>query len=84
MRLFIKGIRRGENHDTFTWTSAVEGAWTWGAEGQADRFLRWTLGWGAITVKSPIQFGKIGLCTDFRVEPRPQGGFAVSCEHPFC
>jgi hypothetical protein len=84
MRLFIKEIAREANHNTFTWTSAIEGAWNWDAEGQADRFLRWTLGWGGIAAKSPTEFGKIGLCTDFRVEPRPQGGFAVSCEYPLC
>jgi hypothetical protein len=84
MRLFIKEIRRVDNHDTFTWTSAIEGAWNWDAEGQATRYLRWILGWGEITVKSPTEFGKASPCTDFRVEPRPQGGFALSCKHPLC
>lgn len=82
MRLYIKAIDHGDTHDTFTWTSAIEGAWNWNVQEQAARFCRWILGWGGITVESPIEFGKIGLCTDFRVESRPQGGFAVSCEHP--
>jgi hypothetical protein len=32
-------------------------------------------------VKSTVT-GESGFCTDFRVESRPQGGFAISCEHP--
>ncbi len=82
MRLFIKEICREGNHDSFTWTASPEGAWSWDTEGQATRCLRWILGWGGITVRSPIEFGRVGLCTDFRVESRPQGRFVVSCEHP--
>jgi hypothetical protein len=82
-RLYIKTISRDDNHHTFAFTSAIEGAWYWNTEEQPTRFFRVIGDWGGISVKSPIEFGKSGLCTDFRVESRPQGGFAVSCEHPF-
>jgi hypothetical protein len=82
MRLYIKTIEHGDTHDIFTWTPAIEGGWNWRVQERAGRFCCWILGWGGITVKSPIEFGKVGVCADFRVEPRPQGGFVVSCEHP--
>jgi len=79
MRLYIKTVSRGNNHDTFELTSTIEGAWNWNVYEQPARFCRWIVGWGGIFVKSPIT-GETGFCTDFRVEPRPQGGFAVSCQ----
>jgi hypothetical protein len=83
MRLYIKTISHGNNHDTYAWTSAIEGAWHWNTKEEAISKCR-VIEQGGITVKSPIEFGKSGLCADFRVEPRPQGGFAASCEHPLC
>jgi hypothetical protein len=82
MRLYIKTIDHGNTHDTYAWTSAIEGAWNWDTKEQATLARRVIVDWGGITVKSPIECGKSGLCADFRVESRPQGGFAVSCEHP--
>ena len=81
MRLYIRAINHGENHDTYEWTSAIEAAWDWSTKEETINKCR-VIEQGGITVKSPVEFGKIGLCTDFRVEPRPQGGFAISCEHP--
>lgn len=81
MRLYIKTISRGNNHDTFQWTSAIGGAWNWNVPEQPGRLCCWIVGWGGIFVKSPVA-GASGFCTEFRIEPRPQGGFAVSCEHP--
>ena len=81
MRLYIKTINHGDTHDTFTWTSAIEGAWHWNTKEETINKCR-VIEQGGITVRSPIDFGKDGICTAFHVESRPQGGFAISCEHP--
>jgi hypothetical protein len=80
MRLYIKTIIKGEKRRTYEWVSAIEDAWHWDTQEQADADGTWIEQEG-IFVRSTIT-GESGFCTDFRVESRPQGGFAISCEHP--
>jgi hypothetical protein len=79
MRYYIKTITHESNHDNFVYTKAIEGGWNWNTEEEAANYLRWTVACGETTSFSPIT--KVsGVCTDFRVELRPQGGFVISCE----
>jgi hypothetical protein len=83
MRLYIYTITSHDDKPTtYEFTKFKEGAWHWDMRESAERALDMILnGSGGITVKAPD--GRCDCCTDFRVEPRPQGGFAISCEHPF-
>ena len=38
---------------------------------------------GGITVKAPDGTERTAHISDFKIEERPQGGFAISCEDPF-
>jgi hypothetical protein len=83
MRLYIHKItKHGEEFkpDIYDFTKSIEGAWFWTTPESAERAQHFFSHEGGITIRPP--FGPSAACTDFRVEPRPQGGFAVSCEHP--
>jgi hypothetical protein len=80
MRLYIHRIVPDvEQHKptTFAFIKAIEVAWFWKTREAAERALRI---WQGILVQLPL--GPAVACTDFRIEPRPQGGFVISCEHP--
>jgi hypothetical protein len=79
MRHYISTITHVDNHDNFILTRAIESGWNWDTEEEAERYRRWTVACGETISHSP--FSKVsGICTDLRVEPRPQGGFVISCE----
>ncbi len=83
MRVNLKQVKHGEDklkpiHE-YGFTESVERALFWDTSESAE-LDRSKIDSGGITVKS--RDGRIAYCTDFRVEPRPQGGFAISCEHP--
>jgi hypothetical protein len=59
---------------------AIETAWFWDEKGEADEVCLALSQWGIITQRS--FGGGMSHCSDFRVVPRPQGGFAISCELP--
>lgn len=80
MRLYIhKIVQHVETRKptTFEFRKAIEIAWFWKTREAAERAL---LIWKGISVQGP--FGRMSDCTDFRIEPRPRGGFVISCEHP--
>lgn len=84
MRLYIYKITQcAEEQKPFTYdfTKTIESAWVWTTREQAERTRRSIEETGGITVSIPFQPGV--SCTDFRVEAKPQGGFAMSCEHPY-
>jgi hypothetical protein len=79
MRLYIRTITHENNRDSYVFTKMIEGGWNWNTYQDAESYLRWTVACGETICHSP--FTKVsGVCSDFRVEPRPQGGFAISCE----
>lgn len=58
----------------------LRGARHWTTKDAAERAQR-TFVQSGITVKAP--WAQEAPCIDFQVEPRADGGFAISCEHPF-
>jgi len=83
MRLYIHTTTKNvdQREPTYTLTKAIEGAWHWTTLESADRICRF-LSQTGITINVQNGFGDSVYCTDYRVESRPQGGFAISCEHP--
>jgi hypothetical protein len=83
MRLYIYEITSHADEqkpDTYDFTTSIAGAWHWATQGQAEQARRLFEDIGIIIHPS---LGASAPCTDFRVERRPEGGFAISCEHPF-
>jgi len=83
MRLYIDKITSHADEqkpDTYDFTKSIKGAWQWTTQGQAEQAQRLFEDIG-IVIYPPL--GGNAPCTDFRVETRPEGGFAISCEHPF-
>ena len=85
MRLYIAKITPPDQekisprpHTTYDFTKFIECAWYWDSKEEAQRVISFT---GYIMVNQPA--GNSAYCTDFQVEARPQGGFAISCDHPF-
>lgn len=86
MCLFIKTIIEHTDEgkpETYEFTKNIEGAWHTSPIEHANRICYLLSFEREITVKNPNGLGQSALCTDFRIEERPQGGFAISCEHPF-
>jgi hypothetical protein len=85
MRRYIHQItnRAHENKPTYDFTKSIEGAWHWTTRESVESDLHViSIANGGITVESPDGIGKSSPCTDFRIESRPQGGFAISCDNP--
>ena len=79
MRLYIHRIVpdvENRKPTTFAFIKTIEVAWFWKTREAAERALRI---WQGILVQLPIGHA---ACTEFRIEPRPKGGFVISCEHP--
>jgi hypothetical protein len=83
MHLYIKTFSQkndhGALHDDYEFTSAIEGAWNWNTKEKAELYRSVVIERGGIVASDPTG-ARCGPCTDFRVESRPQGGFAVACE----
>ncbi len=83
MRLYIHDIKSNDDKlipiNEYTFTKSSQSAWFWDTRESAE-LARSMIFSGGITVKTLD--GMIAYCTDFRVESRSEGGFAISCEHP--
>lgn len=79
MRVFIFEIAYAERHSTYDFTTTARTAYFWNTRDKADKFCQ-RISDSGITVDPP--FGNRLHCAGFRVEERPQGGFAISCECP--
>jgi hypothetical protein len=83
MRVYIHKITKRaleQEPDLFDFTSAIRSAWYWPTKEDAERASRV---FSEIGIRIELSVGECGQCSDYRVEQRPEGGFAVSCEHPF-
>jgi hypothetical protein len=85
MRLYIRGIiEKAKKPMTLDFTDSIENSLALKPKGYAERIIHLIFNdLGGINVKSPDGTGRSAFCADPRVEPRPQGGFAISCIHPF-
>lgn len=85
MRLYISRITEGVEGlkpSTYELGKTIEEAWYWQTRDAADRALELVSVVG-IDIRPPNGFEPKISCSVFRVEPRPQGGFAISCAAPF-
>ena len=84
MRLYISKITLyDDKHPIFEFNRLIENSGRWDTKEFAEREVNRSNETGGITVKSPDGSGRSAQCTDFQIESRPLGGFAISCEHPF-
>jgi hypothetical protein len=82
MRLYIGNIADENNGSkTYDFTESIGIAWHWTTRESAELAESMFVS-GGITAKSPDMFGRSGQCTDFQIEPGPQGRFVISCECP--
>jgi len=81
MRLYIAALKHEPNKGTINYTlaSAQPASMSWPTIAISTVLKDQINRSGGITVTSPL--GKSSLCTNFHVEPRPHGGFAVFCEY---
>jgi hypothetical protein len=75
MRLYIQQVTQhsqGKEPTTFRLAESIDNAWFWRTQEDAER---------ALSVWNGIKTTKDGTeCSDVKVEPRPNGGFVISCE----
>jgi len=81
MHHYIRTVTRVENHPDFDFTEAMAEGWSW-TEKRAQEFLAFTDPSGrtlAHSLFNPVR----SVCTDFRIERRPQGDYVISCNLNF-
>jgi hypothetical protein len=84
MRLYVSRITEdaeGLKPATFEFRNTIEEAWYWQTRDAANRASE-LLSVVGIDINPPNGFKHKASCSAFRVEPLPQGGFAISCEVP--
>jgi len=83
MRIYIRSIKTNEGNDfpTFEFCKRIEAAMHWDTRERAGHMVSSER--GGITVKAPDGAERTAHISDFKIEERPQGGFAISCEDPF-
>lgn len=82
MRVYIYKITKQQQErkpDLYDFTSTIRSAWHWATKDAADRACRL---FSEIGIRIELPSGEYALCSEYRAETRPEGGFAVSCEHP--
>lgn len=79
MRLYVHAVTNGVERPTYTFAPLIKQAREY-TKALADCVCQDFLARGGPAVVGP--YGRSVLCTDFRIEPHPDGGFAISCENP--
>ena len=79
MRLYISNVTNGVRCPTYDFAKPIEAAMFWNTREWVTRVCD-AISSDGITINPP--FANSAPCTDFRIEPRPQGGFVISCEYP--
>lgn len=83
MRVYIYKITKRElehKPDLYNFTQTITPAWHWPTKEAAERACRL---FSAFGIRIELPTGEHALCREYRVDQRPEGGFAVSCEYPF-
>ena len=82
MRLYIRKSTNGPRCPEYEFAKSIEAAlyWDTGQREWVDRVFD-LISHEGITVNQPFGRGMMP-CSDFRIEPRPQGGLVISCEVP--
>lgn len=80
MRLYIRSRVNGPRCPEYEFVRGSEAALFWNSKSQVEQVCRFIAEDG-ITAAQP--FSPLRQpCSDFQVETRPLGGFAISCEVP--
>jgi hypothetical protein len=80
MRLYISRITSSPGRPTFDFKKPIAAGMFWETRELVRRVCDLIAHQG-IDIRHPYRGGQ-WPCTDFRTEPHPEGGFAISCEMP--
>ena len=80
MRLYIRSRVNGSRCPEYEFVGTNEAALYWNSKSWVEQVCR-IIAQEGITVERPLSRGP-QPCSDFQVEPRPLGGFVISCEVP--
>jgi hypothetical protein len=80
MRLYIRSRVNGPRCPEYEFVETSDAALCWNSQRWVEQVCRLIAEEG-ITIARPFS-REAQLCSNFQVEPRPLGGFAISCEVP--
>ena len=80
MRLYIRSRVNGPRCPEYEFARGSEAALYWNSKSWVERVCR-IIEQEGITIAKPFSTER-QPCTGFQVEPRPLGGFIISCEVP--
>jgi len=80
MRLYIRSRVNGPRCPEYQFVGTSDAALFWNSERWVDQVCR-AIAQEGITIAPPFS-REPQPCSDFQVEPRPLGGFVISCEVP--
>lgn len=81
MRLYIRSRVNGPRCAEYEFVGASDAALYWDSERWVEKVCRLIAEEG-VTIARPFS-REAQPCSGFQVEPRPLGGFVISCEVPF-
>ena len=81
MRLYIRKRTNGPHCPEYEFAKSIEAALYWQSSDWVGRVCD-LIDHEGITIDPPFRGGVRPHCSGFLVEPRPQGGFVISCEVP--
>ena len=80
MRAYIANVTNGPTRPIYDFARPIGAGMFWETREQVGRVCEHIAQQG-IDIQHPYRGGQ-WPCSDFQVEPHPQGGFAISCELP--
>ena len=80
MRLYIRSRVNGPRYPEYEFVHGSEAALHWNSKSWVEQACR-LIAQEGITIAGPFP-AACQPCRDFEVEPRPLGGFVISCEVP--
>lgn len=80
MRLYIRSRVNGPRCPVYEFVGTSESALFWNSQRWVKQVCR-VIAQEGITIATPSS-AECQPCSDFQVEPRPLGGFVISCEVP--
>lgn len=80
MRLYIRSRVNGPRCPEYEFVGTSDAALYWNSKHWVDQVRR-VIAQEGISIATPFSAER-QPCSDFQVEPRPLGGFVISCEVP--